>query len=127
MAKWQNDLMLDAALNYVKTNSANVVLCSAQPATFAEAAANLGAGGVALATSATISTDYAALADGVSGRKLIVPQRTDVTVDVTGTATHVAIISGSALLYVTTCVSQAVTSGNLVTIPSWEIELRDAV
>jgi hypothetical protein len=127
MAKWQNDAILDAALSYIKTNSANVVLCTAQPATFSEATTSYGSGGVALATSATVSADYADIADGVSGRKLVVPQRQDVTVDDTGTATHVAIISGSELLYVTTCVSQMLSVGNLVTVPEWEIELRDAV
>lgn len=126
MAKWQNDLMLDAALNYILSNSANVVLCSAQPANFTEATTSLSRGGVALATSATDSSDYSAVEDGVNGRKLVVPQRTDVTIDDTGTATHVAIVSSSALLYVTTCVSQALTAANLVTIPSWDIELYDA-
>lgn len=128
MAKWQNDLMLDAALDYISDNSAKVVLCDSQPATFAEADDNVGTGdGVAIATVATISTDYGANADGTSGRKLTVPQRTDATVDVTATATHVAIISAAALLYVTTCVSQPLTAANLVTIPEWDIEVRDAV
>lgn len=127
MAKWQNDSMLDAALQYLVDNSANVVLCNAQPADYAAASTTITGGGAAIATAATISTDYAAIADGVSGRKLVVPQRTDITVDETATATHVAIISGTTLLYVTTCVSQSVTAGNLVTIPEWEIEMRDAL
>ena len=122
MAKWQNDLMLDAGLDYISDNSAKVVLCSAQPTTFTEANATYN-----LAEEAVVSVDYASIADGTSGRKLTVPQCTDVTVDVTGTATHVAIISGAALLYVTTCVSQALTAANLVTIPEWDIEIRDAV
>jgi len=126
MSKWQNDAMLDAALNYIKDNSAKVVLCDAQPANFTEANTNSGGGGVALASMATVTGDFGSITDGASGRTLAVPQRTDITVDVTGTATHVAIISGSELLYVTTCISQAVTAANLVTIPSWDIEMRDA-
>jgi len=122
MSKYQNDLMLDAALDYIRDNAAKVTLCSAQPTTYAEANATF-----MLASVATVTGDFAAIADGTTGRKQVVPQRTDVTVDATGTATHVAIISGAALLYVTTCVSQAVTAANLVTIPEWDIELRDAV
>lgn len=127
MSKYQIDAMLDAALDYIKTNSAKVVLCDAQPTTFSEANTNSGSGGVALATVATASGDYDLITDGTTGRKLTVPQRTDMTVDVTGTASHVAIISGSDLLYVTTCVPQSVTATNLVTIPAWDIEIRDAV
>lgn len=121
MAKWQNDLMLDAGLDYISDNSAKVMLCSQAVTSFADANTYM------LAEDDVISTDYAALADGTSGRKLTVPQRTDVTVAADGTATHVAIVSAAALLYVTTCVSQAVTTGNLVTIPEWDIEIRDAV
>jgi hypothetical protein len=31
----------------------------------------------------------------------------------------------SALLYVTTCTSQALTAGNTVTVPAWDIEIAD--
>ena len=127
MAKWQNDLMLDAALDYISDNVAQIVLCDGQPADYADATTDSGSGGVALGEDALISTDFGAIADATSGRKLTVPQQADVDVDVTSTATHVALVSAAALLYVTTCVSQAVTSGNLVTIPEWDIEIRDAV
>lgn len=127
MGKWQNDAMLDAALDYIINNTTTMTLCDAQPADYAAATTNTGSGGNEIAT-ATVSGGSITKGDGdVSGRKAIVPQAADVTINSTATATHVALCSGSELLYVTTCVSQALTSGNLVTIPTWDIELRDAV
>jgi hypothetical protein len=46
-------------------------------------------------------------------------------VDTSGTATHVALCDATRLLYVTTCTSQALTSGNTVNIPAWDIEIAD--
>jgi len=34
-------------------------------------------------------------------------------------------VSGSVLYYVTTCTSQALTSGNTVNFPAWDIEIAD--
>jgi len=50
-----------------------------------------------------------------------------VTVDTTGTAAHVAWwgSSGSTLLLVTTCTTQALTTGNTVNIPVHDFEIRD--
>jgi hypothetical protein len=42
-----------------------------------------------------------------------------------GTATHVALVDGTRPLYVTTCTSQALTSGNTVNFPVWDIEIAD--
>jgi hypothetical protein len=127
MGKWQIDAMLDEALAYITDNSAQIVLCVDQPADYSEATTDYGTGsGKALGEKALVAADFSAISDGSSGRKLTVPQVSSVTVDVTGSVTHLAIISESALLYVTTCVSQAVTNGSSVTIPEWDIEIRDA-
>jgi hypothetical protein len=50
------------------------------------------------------------------------------TVDTTGTAAHVALVgsTGSTLLLVTTCTTQALTTGNTVNIPAWDDEILDA-
>lgn len=129
MAKYQVDAMLDAALSYITTNVTQIVLCSGQPADRAGALADHDGGGsnVGLGEEALVTGDFDAIAPATSGRKLTVPEVADVIVDVTGTATHVALISATALLYVTTCVSQTVTATNQVTIPEWDIEMRDAV
>lgn len=47
------------------------------------------------------------------------------TADASGTVTHVAICTASALLYVTTCTSQAVTSGNTVNVGALDVEIAD--
>jgi len=71
--------------------------------------------------------DYT-IADGdSSGRKLTVTAQSGVSVTATGTATHVVLADdvGSELLYVTTCTSQALTSGGSVDVPAFDIEIAD--
>lgn len=123
MAKWQNDLILDEALNYIKNNVTQEAVCSAQPTSYAEATSTYK---LALKTGLT-SGSFTGPANGdTNGRKLTVNQQASVAVDSTDTATHVALCSGTVLLYVTTCTSQLLTSGNTVTIPAWDIEIADA-
>ena len=122
MGKWQNDSMLDAALNYIKTNGTQLSVCSAQPTTYAEATSTY-----KLAIKTITSTDFTGPANGdTSGRKITVNQQASITIDSGGTATHIAVCSGSVLLYVTTCTSQVLSAGNQVTVPAWDIEIADA-
>lgn len=119
MAKWQIDAMLDAALAYISSNAVELYVCSGQPANYAGIAA------VALTGAAVPS--FTGPADGdTSGRKLAVDEEADIPVTATGTATHVVLASGTVLLYVTTTTSQGLTSGNTVTVPTWDIEIADA-
>lgn len=123
MAKSVHNDVLDAALNYIKTNGTRLCLCSAEPTTYTEAITTY-----KLADVDIISTDYTGPADGdVSGRKLAVDGQTGVAVDSNGTATHLAIVdvSNTKLLYVTTISSQVVTAGNTATLGTWDIELED--
>ena len=122
MAKFTDDSVLDAALAKVATAD-RMVVTSAQPANFAGIAA------VALAdvvlTAGDGNGDYV-IADGdVSGRKVTVGAQSGVNVDSTGTATHVCLDDGTTLLQVTTCTSQALTSGNTVNIPAYDVEFAD--
>lgn len=131
MAKWQNDLMLDAALDFISNNTGYIYLCSAQPTSYDEAAhssAHSTDPGYMLAY-ALIGVIPAPVDASSSGRRIVIPEHADITVSNGGTATHIALVDVTLdrLLYVTTCNSQAVTGGNLVTIPSWEIEMRDAM
>lgn len=124
MAKWAHDDVLDGALNIIKNNATRMVACSAQPTTYEEANATY-----ALADVTVDSSDFTVGNGDVSGRKLTVAQQTGVTVDETGTATHVALldVSNEKLLYVTTCTSQALTQGNTMTFNAWDIEIADPV
>jgi len=122
MAKWCNDTILDTALAYIKTNAVKAHVCSAMPTTYTEANATY-----MLANSEAIDLSGITLLNGdTSGRKLAVPEIAAVTITNSGDAKFVALTNGSdTLLYVTDCTQQTLTAANLVTIPAWDIELRD--
>ena len=128
MAKWTNDAVLEGLLKYITgdtisndtTNNRDLCVDNAQPTTRTEAVTTY----KLAATTLTKVTDFT-LADDTSGRKATTAQKTGVNVDSTGTATHVAICDGTNLLVVTTCTSQALTSGNTVTIPAFAISVSD--
>lgn len=120
MGKLVADAVLDAALSYIKTNAILLVVCKDTPTTYANATATYDLADVA------IDGDDMVIGDGtVSGRKLTISEQAAVTIDHSGTATHIALCSSDTLLYVTTCTSQALTAANTVTIPAWKIELAD--
>lgn len=123
MAKYSHTDVLDAALNYVKTNATRECVCSAQPTTYAEATSTY-----ALADVDIDSSDFTGPTTGdTSGRKLTVNAQNNVPIDTTGSATHVALVdvNNSKLLYVTTCTTKALTAGDQVNIPAWDIEFAD--
>lgn len=124
MAKTVHDDVLDGAWNIIKNNCTRQTVCSAQPTTYAEGNATY-----ALADVTMASGDFT-LADGsVSGRKVTMAAKSGVTIDLSGTATHVALldVSNSKLLYVTTCTSLVLTAGggNTVSFPAWKAEIAD--
>lgn len=123
MAKWVNSDVLDAALDYIRTNTDRITVCATQPTTFLEATdTNM----LAVKTGLTTS-DFEAITDGSGsdGRMLEVKEQAQIPIDSTGDADHVALCSSDALLYVTTADTQNITAGNTVTIPAWTITLRD--
>ena len=120
MAKSVHDTVLDGAFDVL--DQANImVACSAEPTTRTEAATTYALADVAM----TVNTDYTKANGDTSGRKVTVAAKSSVTVDTSGTATHIALCDGTNLLYVTTCTSQALTSGNTVNFPAWDIEIAD--
>ena len=121
MAKYQADAMLDAALNYIKNNATIMTVCSAQPTSRTEAVTTYALADV------TVDTGDFTLANGdTSGRKVTVSAQPGVAIDATGEATHIALCSGTDLLYVTTCTAQQLTQGGTVDVPAWDIEIADA-
>jgi len=129
MGKSVNDLVLDAALEYLLGNGLKLSVCEGEPTTYEHANSNKGTGtGKVLASVVMESGDYA-IADDTSGRKITMSEQADMTVDITGDADHVAIVDtvNSNLLYVTTCTQQTLTAANTVTAPSWKINLEDPV
>jgi predicted methyltransferase len=120
MAKSVHNDVLDGALNIVKNNATLMTICNAEPLTRAEAISNY-----ALADVAMTSTDFMAADGDTNGRKLIVAAKSAVPIDISGNATHVAIVDSTRLLYVTTCTAQQLTLGGTLDIPTWKFEIAD--
>lgn len=122
MAKIVHDDVLDGALNIIKNNCTRITVCSTQPTTYTEGNATY-----ALADVTVDSTDFTLANGDTNGRKVTVGAQAGVTVDTTGSAQHIALldVSNSKLLYVTTCTTQSLTSGNTVDIPAFDIEIAD--
>lgn len=124
MAKTCSDAFLDGALDILKNNVTRMIACSAQPTTYTEANSTYALADVTLA-----SGDFTHANGDTSGRKTTVAAKSGVTIDTSGTATHVAlvVVGSSTLHYVTTCTSLALTAGggNTVSFPAWDIEIAD--
>lgn len=119
MPKATPDAILDAMADAIIAAATQLVVCSGEPANYAGIAA------VALADVVIDSGDFTKGNGDTNGRKVTIAQQSSITIDASGTATHVVLASGSVLLYVTTCTSQALTSGGTVTVPAWDIEVAD--
>lgn len=126
MAIFAPDSTLDGMLDYIANNCTRVTICSTQPTTFAEGNSTYALADVTV-TAGNGSGDFVIANGDTSGRKLTLLQQTGVTVDTTGSAQHIALldVTNSALLAVTTCTTQSVTSGNTATINAFDLELRD--
>ena len=126
MAIFAPDTTLDNMLDAIADNCTRVTICSTQPTTFTEGNATYALADVTV-TAGAGAGDFTIANGDTSGRKLTLLQQTGVTVDTTGTAQHIALldVTNSALLAVTTCTSQSVTSGNTATINAFDLELRD--
>lgn len=122
MAKSVHNDVLDGAHNIIKNNCTRMTVCTTEPTTYAQANTNNMLASVTMA-----SGDFTAADGDVNGRKLTIAAKTGVSISVSGTAQHIALldVANSKLLYVTTCTSQPLTAGNTVNFPSWKIELAD--
>lgn len=123
MGKSVHNDVLDAALSYISSNATRISVCSTEPTTFTEATSTY-----KLAIKTISGTDFTGPADGDSnGRKIASNAHNGITVDSSGDAQHIALcdFGNSKLLYVTTCTLQAVTAGNTVNIPAWDVEIAD--
>jgi hypothetical protein len=118
MAKIITDGMLDGGLN--KTITCNrITVLSGEPTSISDITTAM-----KLASTSLVGGDFTMANGDTSGRKATIAQKTGVSITATGTATHVAIDDGTDYL-VTTCTSQALTSGGTVTIPAWKQEYAD--
>jgi len=122
MGKSVHNDVLDGAWAIIKSaTSGQITVCSTEPTTRSHAITSY-----ALAATAFTSANFTGPTSGSSGgRKLTVNAFNSVSVDSSGSAQHVALVDGTRLLYVTTCTTQSLTSGNKVNIPSWKMEIGD--
>jgi len=129
MAKIAPDAMIDAALDYVAASD-KMGVCSAEPTTYAKLTTTAD---VCLAlqsmTPGSGNGDFLKADDAGSpyGRKLTMTAKSGISIVSSNTATHVGLglAAGTTLRYVTTCTSQALTSGGTVDVPSWKIQIGD--
>jgi hypothetical protein len=138
MGKNVHDNMLDAALNYLKTNGNRLVVLSAEPtgaSAYTNAMLDVDSSGYRLASATISASDFTGPAEGAtSGRKITVNAQSSMSIDgiaASENATHVSVVkyhssaSSQMVLYTTTCTSQSLTGGNKVNTPAWAIEIRD--
>lgn len=122
MAKFVSDAVLDAALNHIKNNATQMILCDSQPADRAAAVA----GALATVTLAGAGADITVGDDATVGRKGSVAVQNGVTVSTGGNHNHTALISGTDLLFVTTAtVQKTLNTNDTVDIPGWDIKIAD--
>ena len=119
MSRSASNAVIDGTLNVIAT-AGQMHACTAEPTTFTEATVtySLGSGNMT-------GIDFS-LSDDVSGRKLTVAEQV-FNIDAAGTCTHVALVTGSDLLFVTTTNSIALNPGELVAIESFEVNVQDPV
>lgn len=127
MGKLVPDARLDIFLDAIANECTRIAICSTQPTTYTEANATYNLASATL--TAGVGNGSFTKGDGdTNGRKLTTLQKTGVSITSSGTAQHIALldVAGTELLAVTTCSSQAVTSGNTATINAFDIEISDA-
>lgn len=125
MAKTVHNNVLDAALDFLSTNSGKICACVTQPTTYTEAVSTY-----KLAYNDISGADFTGPADGdTSGRKIGVGSKADVPVSTTGSCQFFALVEVSGagtLLYVTEVSGiQTVTQGNTMTFGAWDVEILD--
>lgn len=126
MAELLPDATIDAFLDVIADNVDRIDVCSTQPTTYAEATSTYTLGNVTV-TAGDGGGDWTIGNGDASGRKLTLAEQTGITASGTGSAQHIAGTNGTDTLYfVATCTSQSVTTGNTITINSFDVlEIAD--
>ena len=128
MSKFLHDDVLDLLVKGVADDGNKLFVCSTYPANYTEASSTymlaqhdmvVGSG----------NGDYLVQNGDTNGRKVAVTAQATISVTNSGTAGHVALCksSGSKVLAVTICTTQALVAGNTVTVPTFDVEVADPV
>ena len=118
MAAFMPDAIIDSMLDVAEADAVHV--CSASPTTYTEAATTY-----QLASETVTGGNFAKANGDSSGRKNTCTPGTGTTIDNTGTALFVAHTTGTTLLKVHDCTSQALTAGGTVDIGAHAHEVGD--
>jgi hypothetical protein len=121
MARYANDLFMDAALDWLATDSDFLCISEGQPTTFTEAFTTF-----MLATIGITSGCWTKANGTGSGRKTTIAVSGG-TVTNSGSANHMAVVdsNGSVLKYVFVLTEQYVTATNPITTPALYAEVQD--
>jgi len=122
MGKAIPDAILDSFLANFSAGT-RISLLTGEPANFAAIA------GLSLANDPLVAGDFVVSNGAVSGRRVTIAQQSDLLINSTGTATHVAIDDGTNLLAVTTTAAEPLTANgaNTISILPFDIEVRDPI
>ncbi len=128
MPKYAIDDIMDAGLNHISTTAIGLVVCTNDVLTGGDPDYTKVTSTSALTGIVVLDAgDFAALTDGITGRRLTVNAQNDILITTSGDAAHICLVdtSGLEVIYMTTCTTQTLTSSNNVSVPAWDIELRD--
>jgi hypothetical protein len=127
MAKFANDLIMDAALDFLISNAGTLAVCDGEPADYASATTLANGGGNQVGSTGLASGDFTKADGDVSGRKVTVAAQSDVNVDADGTADHAVVLddANSRILLATTLPSQGVSAGGTMSTDSFDEEIED--
>lgn len=126
MAKFAPDSTLEGLLAQVALAD-EMYVCSAQPTNYADIVNSDLVGPITL-TPGNGNGDFTYADGDTSGRKVTVAAQNGASVIASGTATHIVLATGGStdlIRYITTCTSQALTSGNTANVGAWDVEVAD--
>ena len=131
MAKYCSTNAMDALLNYISKRARQYALLTTDITSYSTSQMiNSMSSGTTFGTTATrVPTDSTGRRMGwaaISGIKMQSSGTGASPIGSSGWITHVAVVndSSSQLLYVTTCTSKQVTTGDTVTVPTWYINVK---
>jgi ferric-dicitrate binding protein FerR (iron transport regulator) len=119
MAKFTPDAVLDLPLDKIAT-ATSYTLCSTQPTNRTEAVTTY-----ALASTTAAPGDFTKANGASSGRQVTVAAKSGISIATSGSAQHVALCDGTALLHVTTIPAQTVTAGNTANVGAFVVTFND--
>jgi hypothetical protein len=122
MAKYILPAAIQAGFSHIQASVIGLVLCSGQPGTLASAIAVSMYMGSKLVSAGNLTVSAA-----TGGNDMSFAAMASVVVSANGNIDHVVLLGTTALLFVTTATSKAVTIGDQVNVPAFKDTISDPV